>query len=141
MAGSLGKLIAAKGHKVLFGSRDPHKAKALAGSIGPNASGGTVAEAAAFGSVVVLAVPWSGVPDSLKAAGSFPVRLLLDLTNPLTSDYSDLAVGHTTSGAERIANRAPGAKVVRAFNTVFAQVLQGGPELRLPEGQRLLCRR
>jgi 8-hydroxy-5-deazaflavin:NADPH oxidoreductase len=128
MGGGLGKLFASKGHKVLFGSRDPQKAKTLAGSIGPNASGGSIAEAARFGSVVVLAVPWSAVPESLKAAGSLAGKTVLDLTNPLTPDYSGLAVGHTSSGAEEIAKLAPGAHVVKALNTVFAQVIGGGPE-------------
>jgi 8-hydroxy-5-deazaflavin:NADPH oxidoreductase len=128
MGGGLGKLLASKGHKVMFGSRDPQKAKALADVAGPNASGGSIAEAARFGSVVVLAVHWGAVPESLKAAGSLAGKTVLDLTNPLTADYSALAVGYTTSGAEEIAKLAPGARVVKALNTVFAQVIGGGPE-------------
>ena len=51
-----------------------------------------------------------------------------DISNPLTSDYMGLTIGHSTSAAEEIAKAVPGAHVVKAFNTVFAQVLQEGPE-------------
>ncbi len=120
----LGKLWAKKGHNVMFGSRDPAKAKDAAAKAGANASGGTVADAAKFGEVVVIAVPYHAAMDSLKACGKLEGKVLLDCTNPLNSDMSGLVVGHTTSAAEEIAKAAKGAKVVKGFNTIFAQINQ-----------------
>src|SRR5206468_2384708 len=62
-------------------------------------------------------------------AGNLNRRAVVDITNPLTPDYMGLAIGHTTSAAEEIQKAFPGAKVVKAFNTVFAQVLADGPKL------------
>ena len=67
MGGGLGRLWARKAHEVFFGSRDPKKAQALAASIGGRVRGGGIREAAAFGDAVLLATPWEGVRDALKA--------------------------------------------------------------------------
>ena len=58
MGGGLGRLWAAKGHQVLFGSREPEKARAQTASL-DNARGGSLEEAAAFGEIILLSVPWS----------------------------------------------------------------------------------
>ena len=126
MGGGLGRLWARKAHEVFFGSRDPKKAQALAASIGGRVRGVGIREAAAFGDAVLLATPWGGVRDALKAAGSLTGKILIDCTNPLVSDETKLAVGYTTSGAEEIAKLAPGARVVKAFNMVFGRILSSG---------------
>lgn len=118
----LGKIWAGKGHQVLFSfSRDQEKLKALAAA-GQNVRAGSPAEAAGHATVLLLAVPWGHVPEALKAAGPLQDKIVIDCTNPLTPDFSGLAVGHATSAAEEIAKWAPGAKVVKAFNTVFAEI-------------------
>lgn len=122
MGSGLGKLWAQKGHKVLFSARHPEKVKELARSIGPNASGGTVAEAARFGEAILVATPWTATADALKSAGQIRGKVVIDCTNPLKPDLSDLAVGHTSSAAEEIAELTPDSNVVKAFNTVFAEV-------------------
>ena len=127
MGSGLGKQWAAKGHYVLFGSRDPQKARTLANSVGANTSSGTYAEAAQFGEAVLLAVPWRGVEDAIASAGSFAEKILIDCTNPMTPDYMSLLVGHTSSGAEEIAGWAAGAKVVKAFNHIYAQIIHSSP--------------
>ncbi len=127
MGSGLGKLWAEKGHRVRFGSRDPGKARQLATSIGPNASGGSVVEAAAFGDAVLLAVPWRGVKETVSAAGSLRGKTLIDCSNPMTDDYMELVVGHDTSGAEEVAKLAPGANVVKALNHVYAQIIHSSP--------------
>jgi len=128
MAGNLGKLWAAKGYRVYFGSRDPHKAEALAESAGPQAKGGTHAEAIAFGEVILLALPWTAVEETLRSLGSLDGKILVDMTNPIrqTEAGMELALGHTntTSFAEVIAKQAPGAKVVKAFNSIYFAVLE-----------------
>jgi len=137
MGSSLGKLWAAKGYKIMFGSRTLQKAKTLAKSIG-QAEGGTIAEAAKFGRVVLLATPWRAASETLKAAGSLAGKVLIDCTNPPASDFAGLGGGHTTSAAEKIADWASGAKVVKAFNTIFWQNL-GNPRFGSQNASLFYC--
>jgi 8-hydroxy-5-deazaflavin:NADPH oxidoreductase len=123
----LGKLFAKNGHEVMFSySRDLAKIQRLARGAGHNAQWGTAEDATRFGDVVVLAVGWEAVPDALKAAGALIGKTLISCVNPLTADFSGLAVGTTTSGAEEIAKLVPGAHVVEAFLNVFAGILHSG---------------
>lgn len=137
VGGSLGKIWAKGGHKVMFsGSRDPQKLQELAKSTGHNARIGSVAEAAQFGEVVLLAVPWAGVEDALASVGTIEGKILIDCTNPLKPDLSGLVVGWTNSGGEEVAKRAKGARVVKAFNIVGANIFQS--ESRLFGSQRIV---
>jgi hypothetical protein len=72
--------------------------------------------------VILLSVRWDTVADALQAAGSLVGKVVIDCTNPVRHDLSGLVIGHTTSAAEEIAKMLPGAHVVKAFNTVFAEV-------------------
>jgi predicted dinucleotide-binding enzyme len=60
MGGALGKLWSSRGHKIMFGSRNPESVKTMAG-ISPNVNSGSIADAVRFGEVILLAVPWQGV--------------------------------------------------------------------------------
>jgi predicted dinucleotide-binding enzyme len=119
VGGTLGQAWAKKGHDVFFGVRNPQddKIRRLVQSIGGKSRAGTVAEAAAFGEVVVLATPWQAAEAAVKEAGDLAGKPLIDCTNPLKPDISGLAVGFSTSGAEQVAQWAKGAKVFKAFNT------------------------
>jgi len=129
MGSGLGKIWAKKGHKIIFSfSRDMARLTELAGSV-PNARAATPAEAVQQSEVVLLSVRWANIEEAIKAAGSLKGKILIDCTNPLKPDLSDLAIGHTTSAAEEIAKLAVGAKVVKAFNTVFAEVYHSGSRL------------
>ncbi|HRR56284.1 MAG TPA: NAD(P)-binding domain-containing protein [Acidobacteriota bacterium] len=80
-----------------------------------------VHEVAAWGDAVILAVPYGAVDDVLHCMGNAADgKVLIDVTNPLTPNF-ELALGFTTSAAEELQKRAPSTKVVKAFNTVFAQ--------------------
>lgn len=123
----LGSLFAKCGHEVMFSySRDPQKIQRAVNQAGQNAQAGTPEQAARFGDVVVLAVGWDAVKEALHAAGTLDGKTLLSCVNPLSSDFSGLVVGTTTSGAEEIAKLATGAHVVEAFLNIFAGILHSG---------------
>jgi predicted dinucleotide-binding enzyme len=118
VGGTLGRGWARKGHGVFFGVPRPDdpKTQALIREIGSKAQAGTVAEAAHFAEVIVLATPWPATEDALRQAGDLTGKVVIDCTNPLTPDFTRLTIGHTTSGLEQVAGWARGAKVFKAFN-------------------------
>ena len=109
------------GHEVRLGSRNPKQAKAP-----PQTRVETLQTATEWADVVVVAVPHSAVRGTVEAAGpaAFRDKVVVDATNALGP--SGLAVGFTTSAAEELAKLIPGARVVKAFNTVFAANLATG---------------
>ena len=85
-----------------------------------------VREIANWGEHIVLAMPFAAVDDVLRNLGdAVNGKTLIDATNALTPDFQ-LALGFTTSGAEELQKKAPSAKVVKAFNTVFAEHMATG---------------
>lgn len=121
---ALGKIWAQGNHQVIltFG-RDVQKIEAAARAAGPRArTASSPAEAVAAADVVVLAVPWNAVDSAIQQAGSLQGKILLTVANPLLPDMSGLLLGTTTSGAEEIAKKSPGALVVEAIPP-FAEVL------------------
>ncbi|PWF22512.1 NADPH-dependent F420 reductase [Corticimicrobacter populi] len=114
------------GHLVRVTARDLSKAQALA-SAHPGAIAVSPSEALGDSDVVVLAVGYGDAVAALQSLGDLTGRVVVDITNPLTADYIGLTIGHDTSASEEIAKAVPGAEVVKAFNTVFAQVLADGP--------------
>jgi predicted dinucleotide-binding enzyme len=125
VGGTLGKGWAKKGHQVFYGVQRPRddKVRDLLTATGPNARAGSPAEAASFGEVVLFATPWPATEAAVKSAGDLAGKVVIDCTNPLKPDLSGLAVGHTTSGAEKVAAWAKGAKVFKAFNTTGFNIM------------------
>ena len=123
MASGLASTLAGAKHEVIIGSRDPAKAAALAEQIEQGAQGGGIAAAAKLAEIVILAIPFGGAADAIKEAGELAGKILVDISNPISADYKTLEIGHTTSAAEEIQTLAPKASVVKAFNTIFAQLL------------------
>jgi predicted dinucleotide-binding enzyme len=117
VGGTLGRLWEAQGHDVRFGVRDPG---ATSGGGLPHDRTGTVADVAAFGDVIVLAIPWEAAANALGAAGPLSGKTVIDCINPVLPDLSGLALGTTTSAGEEIAKLIPKAKVVKCFNTLGA---------------------
>jgi predicted dinucleotide-binding enzyme len=118
VGGTLGRGWATKGHEVFFGVPRPEEGKTLdlIRGIGKKARAGTVRDAAAFAEVVVLATPFQATEEAIKEAGDITSKVVIDCTNPLTTDFSRLTIGHTTSGLEQVIRWAKGAKVFKAFN-------------------------
>jgi 8-hydroxy-5-deazaflavin:NADPH oxidoreductase len=124
MGGKLGTLLARAGHAVVFSySRSERKLETLAREAGPDARAGTPREAARDADVLLLAVHWSRVDDVLRQAGDLSGRVLVTCSLPMNDDDTGLVVAHTSSGAEELARKVPGARVVSAFGTVPSEVL------------------
>ncbi len=85
-----------------------------------------IRETASWAEVVLLAVPFGAIDEVVKDVGNVVEgKTLIDVTNALDANMS-LAVGFTTSGAEELQRKVPKARVVKAFNTVFAQHMDSG---------------
>ena len=85
-----------------------------------------VRETAAWGEIVIIAVPFGAVGDVVQTAGeALAGKTVVDVTNALDPNMN-LAVGFTTSGAEELQKKLPDSHVVKAFNTVFAQHMDSG---------------
>jgi len=120
IGGNLGRRWAQGGHEVRFGVRAPNEITALLAECGPTASAGDMRSAAAFGDVVVIALPWAAVADVLAQLGDLRGKIVVDATNALT--WQDGPVHAVDgSGAEIVAKLLPGARVVKAFNTLGAE--------------------
>ena len=115
------------GHQVSVTARDAAKAERIAAA-SPGAKAVAMAVAAEGADAVVLATGFADAVAALRGAGNLAGKVVIDITNPLTADYMGLTIGHSTSAAEEIAKAVPGAEVVKAFNTVFAQVLAEGAD-------------
>jgi hypothetical protein len=123
---ALGGSLVRAGHQVTFAARDAIKAATVARDTGA-AAAASPAEAAADADVIVLAVPYgstAAVAEQLAPVATG--KVVVDVTNPLTADYSGLATAGGPSAAERLEGPLAGALVVKAFNTLFAGV-QGNP--------------
>jgi len=131
-AGNMGsafvKQLTRAGHQVRVTARSAEKARQVAAA-NPGAVAADAANAVADADAIVLATAYGDAVNALKSVGELRGKVVIDITNPLTADYMGLTLGHTTSAAEEIAKAVPGAEVVKAFNTVFAQVLADGASL------------
>jgi len=128
MGTGLGRLWAKQGHHVMFSySRRPEKLENLVLEIGSHAQSGTPQDAVRFADVLLFAVPWEEVKDALSAAGPLNGKTLISCVNPFGP--RGLEVGLMTSAAEEISRFAPGAAVVEAFNTIFANILNSRAHL------------
>ncbi|WP_194918679.1 NADPH-dependent F420 reductase [Catenulispora rubra] len=120
IGGNAARLFVAAGHEALLSfSRDQSRLEAAAAELGPRARAGTVAEAAAFGDVVFLSVPWTQVEAVLAEAGPLDGKIVIDTTNQFGREGWQALPGGATA-AQLNQSRIPGARLVKSFNTLTA---------------------
>jgi predicted dinucleotide-binding enzyme len=125
MGGPLGQAWAAAGHKVIWGTRNPGELMELVQSAAPNAAVGYADAAAAFGDVIVLAVPPSAIPQLGQDYGELMRgKIVIDITNPrvdrdgeITNEWLEMGTGLAMAGY------LPGTRLVKAFNTLSSRML------------------
>lgn len=123
VGGTLGSAWRDRGHDVAFGVRNPADPKyASLDAVTTNESAVAPAE------IVVLCTPWQGTQQAVQGCGDLSGKILIDCTNPLTPDIAGLEIGHSTSGAEQVAQWAPAARVCKAMNQIGAAMMDG-PQL------------
>src|SRR5216684_4632740 len=124
MGAKLGTIFARAGHEVVFSyARSEQKLKQLAREAKGKSRAGTPAEAAQNADALLLAVHWSRVDDVLKQAGDLSGKTIVSCSLPMNADDTDLAIAHTSSGAEAFAKKVRKADVVSAFSSVPSEVL------------------
>jgi NADPH-dependent F420 reductase len=125
VGGGLAGAAVAAGHEVTVAAAHRENAEKVAAHVGASAAA-TVADAAEDADVVVLAVPAAAAADVLGELGDSGA-VVVDATNPIDESHGDLTT-NGTSHAEQLAAAAPGVKLVKAFNTVFASRLGDASE-------------
>lgn len=128
--------LARAGHDLLLANRrGPGALAEVLGSAGPRARA-VSREEAASADLVILAVPWEQVPGALAGLPNWNGRILVDATNPVLQPGFRLANLEGRASTEVVASLAPGARVVKAGNTLLAAVLASNP--RQAGGNRVL---
>ncbi|MGH7784039.1 MAG: NADPH-dependent F420 reductase, partial [Candidatus Binatia bacterium] len=120
IGGTVGTLWVKAGYQVLFSSRNQENLKQLVDGLGPLARAGTVQQALAFGDVIFIGVPYGAYPQIGKDyASQFNDKIVLDAGNAVPARDGEIAnearaigIGNTS------AKYLPGARIVRAFNTM-----------------------
>jgi predicted dinucleotide-binding enzyme len=127
---ALGDVWAKAGNEVMFSSRNLDNDKKLAAEVGANARAGTPQEAAAFGQVILFAVPYSAFPELMKSFGNLlKGKVVINASNPFPQRDGEIANQAREEGAGLFdAHLLPGAFVVRAFNAVGAARMAGAHE-------------
>ena len=120
IGGTLGELWVKAGHEVLLSSRHPDQLKPLAARLGPRARAGFPREAATFGEVVLISVPYGALPQvGRDYAAELKGKVVLETGNPFPGSDGDMAIAARDKGTGvASAEFLPGVRLVRAFNTI-----------------------
>ena len=130
----LARVLGKTEHSVVVVDRDGGTASAeKLKADGVEVQAADIASAVNGADIVILSTPYDAAADVANQA-DFANKIVIDVSNPVSADFSALQVGHTSSAAEEIAKLMPGATVVKAFNTIFAQHYASGLEIG---GQKL----
>ncbi len=123
IGGTLGILFAKAGYEVFYSSRHPDTLKDLVKTAGPKARGGTVAQAIAFGDVIVLSLPLKAIPAlDAETKKALKGKIVIDTSNPYPERDGRIAEEARKEPGGMgafVAGLLPGARIIRAFNTVY----------------------
>ena len=135
IGGTLGKRWAERNHEIVFGVREPQdtKIQALVDTPGLHMRVGTITEAVAFGEVVLLAIPGAAVDEVIQQVSNWYGKVLIDATNRFISPTAG-----RRSSTEEVAQRASGARVVKAFNSAGFEIL-ANPSFGDQHADTFLC--
>ncbi len=125
VGGALATVWAKAGHELMLSSRNLDDDKALAAKLGPNVRAGTTRDAASFGDVVLIAVPYGALPEVGKTVSEqLKGKIVIDTCNPFVNRDGEIATWAREKGAGLAsAELIPGARIVRAFNAIgFARM-------------------
>lgn len=126
IGGTLGQHWAKVGHEVTFSSRNPDSLRSMAESVG--AQVGTVEETAAFGEVILLAIPFGKIPEVAQQIGPLDGKISIDAGNPYPHRDGEMAQQVIDDPEETatgyVAKQFPGAKTIKAFNSIYFKVLE-----------------
>lgn len=129
------RLFVAAGHEVaISNSRGPESLRGLTAELGPRAHAMTVNDAARFGDVVLLAVPWHRT-DALPPPELLRDKIVIDAMNPYRPEGGFYDLGDSTS-SEEVLKRVTGARLVKAFNTIYYEHLATRGRKELPVEER-----
>jgi hypothetical protein len=139
LGGAVGGRWVKAGHEVMFSSRHPEELKSMIEALGPRARIGTVAEAIAFGDVVLMAVPYAALPQiGRDSAQALSGKIVIDACNPILARDGEAAKEALQNGIGPTTMKyLPGARVVRAFNPVNyrnfeGETAEGGERVGMP---------
>ena len=128
IGGNLGLLLGKSGYEIFYSSRHPEKLKGLATATGAKARAGNVPEAAEFGDVVILSVPLKAIPElDQKTKDALKGKIVIDTSNPYQQrdgKIADEALKEPGGMGVFVSRLLPGARIVRAFNTVYFEDLR-----------------
>ena len=136
IGGTLGEFWIKAGHEVLFSSRHPEELKGLVERLGPKAHAGTTREAANFGDVILVSVPYAALPEiGRDLADVLPGKIVLDTCNPVPNRDGEMAKEARAKGTGIASPEyLRGTRLVRAFNTLGVSRLRSAA---YKEGERI----
>lgn len=128
IGGNLGILLSRAGHEIMFSSRHPDRLGDLVREAGPKTCAGSVHEAIGFGEVVILSVPLKAIPElDAEAKEALKGKIVIDTSNPYPERdgaIAEQALREPGGMGPFVARLLPGARIVRAFNTVYFEDLK-----------------
>jgi predicted dinucleotide-binding enzyme len=127
VAQALARRLSVGGHTVMLSNRrGPDSLTALAAATGPGVTAGTVDEAMQA-PMVIIAIPWSQLPATLGQVADWDNRIVIDASNPIEPPHFTVADLGDRASSEVVAELVPGARLVKAFNTLTPRVLALDP--------------
>ena len=135
IGGTIAKLFVQAGHEIaLCNCRGPQTLTDMIGKLGPKARATTVEQAAKWGELIFLAIPWRLCDKSCLQADWVKNKVVIDATNPYTEDGGLIDLKGKTS-SEEVQKWLPGCRLVKAFNTIYWEHLaaEGRPDLPIPQ--------